>query len=1291
MLRSVLKTLAWVLLAIVLVVVLALGTVAFIGSTETGLSWLWGKAQGYLPEGITVAQVEGRLIGPLDIHGLEIENPGMRLTLDRLHLEWEFAALLKGNVHVEALSVSGLDYTALASDEPQEPSEPFELPESIDLPVDVYIDALTLEDIAIRTAADAEPFVVEYAHLLARMNGENWIVRELEARGPLFKVSGGALLTPRDKYSNEIKLDWLFRAPDMAVIEGVTEVQGNLGKLQVKQSIAAPYNVAANADLNDVLGDLSLNARVQLDDTHLDRIKADLPKAQINAIVNANGSLSDLNYQLQAKAQESEFGTALLDIAGRYTGEHVEIQQLKLTSPDTPGQLTAKGKVALSEGNAMNVALQWRKLQWPLAGKPQYSSPEGQLTLTGKLQDYKLNGGLRWFLAEAEQEGRLQLSGHGNTESFVLKNLALSGAPGTLEAQANVAWAPALKVTAAINGENFNPGALAPEWPGALDVQIRLNAAQKNDELLANIERIFIDGTLREQPLTVNAQATYSPKLSVVKQLLVRAGQTRLEAQGRLAQENLDFSWSLESSDLGTTVPGAAGTLNGNGRLAGTLSAPVIQAQLSGEDLRYQQNRIAELGLNASIDASGARNSSLKLTARKGDFGGATLKQLNLTGSGTPASHQLSLDADANGGKVALAMDGALPQDFSQWQFVLRQARLAYQELAPWTLAAPAAGQVTAAAQSMEQACWLSGDAKLCLQGENGPQGTQADFSLDDLAFAYLQPFLPPNLQIDGVLSGQGSARLAAESAPDIQISLNTSATTLAARDAKGEAVEALSFAPGTIQVRMTDGLQANVDIPLEQGGGLQLDAQVPGGSAALTERPLSGQIQLAINNLEALTTLVPEIGRAEGQLRGDLALGGSLGAPQINGQIGLQAAVIALEGPGLELKEIDLSVIGKGRDITLALSAKSGGGTLNASGDVGLGDAGATVALKVQGDRFKVLDTRDARVYASPDLTIGVTPERIDVDGTVTIPKADITPKNIPASNGAVTVSDDQIIVKPGSTGEDSELGRALHARVRIIVGDPTTKITDFAERGRNYADTIRRIPGEKVRFEGFGLKAVFAGNLLVTQSPGEPALGSGELRIVVGEYKAYGQDLSIQNGRVLFAGGPVSEPALNIRAVRRPNEEILVGVKVRGQLQQPDFKLFSEPASLTQSEQLSWLVLGRGLGEASAAESSLVTRAALALGAKGGNFLARNIGDRIGVDDIGIESGGADAASAAFVVGKYLTPKLYVSYGIGLFRPVSTVRLRYILSPRWQLETQSNGTATGGDVIFSIERGGD
>jgi translocation and assembly module TamB len=159
----------------------------------------------------------------------------------------------------------------------------------------------------------------------------------------------------------------------------------------------------------------------------------------------------------------------------------------------------------------------------------------------------------------------------------------------------------------------------------------------------------------------------------------------------------------------------------------------------------------------------------------------------------------------------------------------------------------------------------------------------------------------------------------------------------------------------------------------------------------------------------------------------------------------------------------------------------------------------------------------------------------------------------------------------------------------------------------------------------------------------------------------------------------------------VRRPNEEILVGVKVRGQLQQPDFKLFSEPASLTQSEQLSWLVLGRGLGEASAAESSLVTRAALALGAKGGNFLARNIGDRIGVDDIGIESGGADAASAAFVVGKYLTPKLYVSYGIGLFRPVSTVRLRYILSPRWQLETQSNGTATGGDVIFSIERGGD
>ena len=234
--------------------------------------------------------------------------------------------------------------------------------------------------------------------------------------------------------------------------------------------------------------------------------------------------------------------------------------------------------------------------------------------------------------------------------------------------------------------------------------------------------------------------------------------------------------------------------------------------------------------------------------------------------------------------------------------------------------------------------------------------------------------------------------------------------------------------------------------------------------------------------------------------------------------------------------------------------------------------------------------------------------------------------------------------------------------------------------------------ILGDDVRFNGFGLNARVEGNILAVEKPGGPTTGSGELRIVDGEYRAYGQGLVIEKGRVLFAGGPIGQPGLDVRAVRRPVEGILVGVQVRGNLRQPDFTLFSDPA-MTQGNQLSYLVLGRPLGGASGGEGSALSRAALALGLRGGNTVAGKIGGKLGLDQFGVETGeagsGTSTEQASFVVGKYLSPKLYVSYGLGLFDPVSTVRLRYAIISHWELVTESSSAASGGDLIYTIETG--
>ncbi|HET7798670.1 MAG TPA: translocation/assembly module TamB domain-containing protein, partial [Nevskia sp.] len=64
------------------------------------------------------------------------------------------------------------------------------------------------------------------------------------------------------------------------------------------------------------------------------------------------------------------------------------------------------------------------------------------------------------------------------------------------------------------------------------------------------------------------------------------------------------------------------------------------------------------------------------------------------------------------------------------------------------------------------------------------------------------------------------------------------------------------------------------------------------------------------------------------------------------------------------------------------------------------------------------------------------------------------------------------------------------------------------------------------------------------------------------------------------------------------------------------------------------------------------------------------------------------AGAQAAQLTLGKYLTPRLFVSYGISLFQDGYTFRMLYTLGRGFKLSTES-GTASGGDVIYTTERG--
>jgi hypothetical protein len=85
---------------------------------------------------------------------------------------------------------------------------------------------------------------------------------------------------------------------------------------------------------------------------------------------------------------------------------------------------------------------------------------------------------------------------------------------------------------------------------------------------------------------------------------------------------------------------------------------------------------------------------------------------------------------------------------------------------------------------------------------------------------------------------------------------------------------------------------------------------------------------------------------------------------------------------------------------------------------------------------------------------------------------------------------------------------------------------------------------------------------------------------------------------------------------------------------------------------------------------------------------MLAMSLAPTLGLDEARVETG-TQQNQAQFVVGQYLNPRLYVGYGIGIYEPISTLRVRYLLSARWTIEAIT-GDQQSADILWRFERGG-
>jgi len=226
----------------------------------------------------------------------------------------------------------------------------------------------------------------------------------------------------------------------------------------------------------------------------------------------------------------------------------------------------------------------------------------------------------------------------------------------------------------------------------------------------------------------------------------------------------------------------------------------------------------------------------------------------------------------------------------------------------------------------------------------------------------------------------------------------------------------------------------------------------------------------------------------------------------------------------------------------------------------------------------------------------------------------------------------------------------------------------------------------GNNVRFSGFGLEAKLGGNLQLLSAPSRPVALTGELRIDEGRYRAYGQNLEIDRGLLIFQQR-IDNPGLDIRAVRRiPSAQVVAGVAITGTLQSPEARLTSTPP-MEESEIMAWLLTGRGLSGNSETDNAMIAQALAVYGLEKGSGVTEKIGEKVGLDEISVGSNW-ETTDAALMLGKQISNRLYLRYAIGLFDALSTVMLRYTVSRRVHLEAQSGSDQQSIDLIYQIER---
>lgn len=1255
---------AWSGFTVLGMVLLALLLVYWLLQTVAGRDVLLAQVVARLPAGATLtwSKVDGPVAGPLVLHNLDFRFDDIHFTAERAYLDPDIRPLLGRKLQLDALQIKNATLNLAKSDEPFEmPSWPGSLPQ-IEMPLAIQADTIIIDGFRITQAQEPLIDITKLRGGLEIANGE-FRASQLKIDSDLgdFRVDGRYV--PRNNYSTDITIGAALPAPRGRTPARLGLVaRGDLDRMEIALAGHAPAPLQASL-VFDGRDDPVWKASARSKELDLALLVPGMDASTSTPLsldFQATGKGGQAN--LQGRIQQGDLAVELAPSNVGLADQVLTVSPLVVKGFGGQARLQGTADFRDRENASLRFAIVANDLTFvpeadpttPGAAKPvPVTLKEARMGLAGTLKNWAAVGTAA--VEREQQSADLQFDVRGSDTAAQIRQLQAKTPGGALDVTGQVAWAPQLDWDVAAKLAAFDPGYFVPGWDGRLSGAV----ASKGRQLPppagspagtagiyeATVDVPGINGMLRNRRVDAEGQFALRGQQGEGNVRLA-VGNSRLTARGSVG-DRLDVQAQLEPVQLDDLMPGSTGTLRGQVQVRGPRTAPDITADLVGSGLRYADYSAEALSLRGRLPWQGG-NGTLALQGTKVQAG-MLLDTLNVDARGSISN--LRLEAHAKNELGAVALEGGVRQQGNAWRGDIAALRIAPIKGDAWALRAPATFGIQGSNFTLTDTCLGAATGGALCASANWPRDGLTVRG-DALPLALVQPWLPPQsgrrlhlrgeITLDGHIrprgnAWEGSARIASLEG-GIRLGDN----------ARGELVRydqfsaTLEMTPAQINAKLGVGFQGNGFV----------DAKVQTGWDA--NAPLNGELYLNMSRLYWIELFSPDIVRPTGLIEGHVSLRGTRGTPSLGGEAKLSNFKGEFPALGLTFDQGSGSFTAQpDGSAKITAQANSGKGTLFVDGGLSwFGDA-QPLQLHIHGENVLLSNTPELRIVANPNLDFTLAKAAMQLRGTVHVPEADLDLERL---DRGTSVSEDVVVLDPADPEEGPSLPLDMDLTVSL---------------------------GDKVRMAGFGLKGGLGGKMQVWSRPGREMTANGALE-VSGRYKAYGQDLTITRGNLNWNFNAVSDPRINIRAERRIGD-VTAGIDVTGRAQSPRVDVWSDP-SMSQSEALAFLVLGRSLTGASSDQTQQVNAASAALSA-GSGLLASQLGAKLGLDDAGVSQSRALGGSV-IGVGKFISPKLYVGYGVSLVGSGSVLTLKYLLRRGFDIEVESSTVENRGSLNWRKEK---